>query len=125
MLKAISSPFPFSPIGASLRELPDLWKGRRFKLHYRGMWREGQVCGFRQYNPTPTTMMTKWTMEVELDTIETGDQVEFVVSGMICDDDEDDSNNMDVVKLTTCDGARDLAIKPNGSRTLIPRMKLQ
>jgi hypothetical protein len=82
VFQALDSPFPFSPVGASSRELPDLWKNRRFKLHYRGKWREGRVCGFRQYNPTESTMETCWQMDVQLDTIEPCDQVELKLVGV-------------------------------------------
>jgi hypothetical protein len=68
-------PFPWSFVGAASREVTDLWRGRRLKLHCNGAWREGKVCGWTQFNPDSTTNETKWNLELELDTLQVGDVV--------------------------------------------------
>jgi transcription elongation factor Elf1 len=128
VFQALENSFPFSPVGASSRELPDLWKNRRFKLHYRGKWREGRVCGFRQYNPTESTMETCWQMDVQLDTIEPGDQVELKLVGVAKRTTRLHEDG--TVKITTKnDGeSTEYTIKPSessdGIELATPRMKL-
>ena len=128
VFQGLDSPFPFSPVGASSRELPELWKDRRFKLHYRGKWREGRVCGFRQYNPTPSTMETCWQMDVELDTLEPGDQVELNLVGIVKrTTTRTRSNEEGAVKITTKNNkgeSTEFTIVPSESSSATPRMKL-
>ena len=122
--RAVDSPFPFSPVGAASRELHNLWKGRRFKIHYNDKWREGKVCSWRQYNPNDRCMVTKWTVEVELDTIEAGDKVQMIVTGTVCNN----SNNEEgAIKVSCNDGDKmDVAIKRDDYDVKhCPRMKLQ
>ncbi len=119
--RGIRSPFPFSPVGAAERTL-DFWKGRRLRIHYNSKWREGKVLSWKQYNATPSTMLTSWMLEVELDTIEAGDQVEIAVSGTVGNDKKEEG----AVAMTSNDenDVNTLVIKPDGPAKLTPRMKM-
>jgi hypothetical protein len=77
-------PFSWSLVGAASREVKNLWNGRRLKIHYNGTWREGKVCGWKQYNPCSSCHMTKWNLELELDTWQVNDVVDVTISGTIC-----------------------------------------
>lgn len=119
--RGIRSPFPFSPVGAAERTL-DFWKDRRFKIHYHGMWREGKVLSWKQYNANPSTMVTSWMMEVEMDTIEPGDEVNIVVSGIVSKDAKEEG----AVAITS-EGehaVNNVVIKPESTVKLCSRMKL-
>jgi hypothetical protein len=109
--------FPWSLVGAGSREVNDLWDGRRLKVHYNGSWREGKVCGWRQFNPDASTTETKWSMKLELDSFEVGDVVNMSVSGTICNHDK----GACVIKVPHEEGAKDVAIKP--AQVDLPRMK--
>lgn len=122
IFRAIREPFPFSPVGAASRELPEFWKGRRCRIHYHGKWREAKVCSWTQYNAIASDMTTSWLLEVELDTMEAGDEVEVKLTGTVCNDSKQDG----AVTLTTNNAdSNDIIIKPDSSSMkLRPRMKL-
>lgn len=126
--KAINTPFPFSPVGAVSRELTDLWKDRRFKIHYNGKWRKGKVISWKQYNPTPSAMITNWSIQVELDTVEAGDEVEVQMAGTVCRRaSSEDADGTIVVNAWNGNGyASGIIIKPEESSgvNISPRMNL-
>jgi hypothetical protein len=109
-------PFPWSLVDASCREVKNLWNERRFKIHYNGTWREGHVCGWKQYNPCSSRHVTKWNLELELDTVEVGDVVN--ISGTICTVDE----GAFVIKVPHEGETNEIAIKLGNVK--LPRFKL-
>ena len=120
VFRAVDGPFPFSPVGASSRELPGLWKGRYFQIYYHNKWRGGKVHSWKQYNANPHTMLTKWSVLVDLDTLEPGDPVEVNVSGMICKDLKEEGNSTIQIR---CNNGVDITVKA-ADGNIVPRMKL-
>jgi hypothetical protein len=113
--------FPWSLVGAGSREVKNLWEGRRLKIHYNGIWREGKVCRWEQYNPNSTTIETKWSMELQLDTFQVGDDVNITVTGTVVCNDDDDKGGACVMTLPHEKDAKEIAIKPD--HTNLPCMK--
>jgi hypothetical protein len=111
--------FPWSLVGGASREVKDLWDGRRLKIHYNGSWREGRVCGWKQFNPESSTFETKWKLELELDTFKEGDVVNMSISGTACNDEK----GACVIKVPLEGETKDIVIKP--ANVVLPRMNLE
>jgi len=54
------------PMHAKERTVTNLWSGRRFKVHFRGEWREGKVIEWCQWKVNPGRHLTEWSVTLEL-----------------------------------------------------------